>query len=215
MELLERGAQLATLREQFAKIDDSGRLVLVTGEAGAGKSALVEAFLADQGPPTEVLFGRCDDLFAPAPVRAAGRHRHGNDPARSATRSPTAISRRRSRRSSPSWPGRNRSIVVLEDLQWADEATLDLLRFVVRRLEPLPCLVVATYRDVLDGQQPAPANARVVRRARRHPHRAGTALGRVRAHARGRSSDRSRCALPRAQRRQPVLRRRSAAPRAG
>ena len=153
MELLERGAQLATLREQFAKIDDSGRLVLVTGEAGAGKSALVEAFLADQGPPTEVLFGRCDDLFAPrplGPLADIARQRPGRlrDALAEADQS-AAFEAFLSELAGP-----QPVIVALEDLQWADEATLDLLRFVVRRLEPFRCLVIATYRDLLDGSNP-------------------------------------------------------------
>ena len=45
-------------------------------------------------------------------------------------------------------------IVVLEDLQWADEATLDLLRVVGRRLDVLRCLVVATHRDDLTPDHP-------------------------------------------------------------
>jgi ATP/maltotriose-dependent transcriptional regulator MalT len=48
----------------------------------------------------------------------------------------------------------NPTVVVLEDLQWADEATLDLLRFVARRLEDLPCLVLATHRDDLAPDHP-------------------------------------------------------------
>ena len=37
--------------------------------------------------------------------------------------------------------------VVVEDIHWADEATLDLLRFLARRIGSLPVLLVATYRD--------------------------------------------------------------------
>ena len=36
---------------------------------------------------------------------------------------------------------------MLEDLHWADAATLDVLRLLVRRIDGLPVLVVATYRD--------------------------------------------------------------------
>jgi len=153
MELLERGAQLATLREQFAGIDDSGRLVLVTGEAGAGKSALVEAFLAEQRPAAEVLFGRCDDLFAPRPLgpladiarQRPGRLREALAEADQSAAFEAFLSE---------LAGPQPVIVALEDLQWADEATLDLLRFVARRLEPFRCLVIATYRDLLDGSNP-------------------------------------------------------------
>ena len=37
--------------------------------------------------------------------------------------------------------------VVVEDLHWADEATLDWLSHLSRRLSALPALVLATYRD--------------------------------------------------------------------
>lgn len=42
---------------------------------------------------------------------------------------------------------RSPAVLVLEDLRWADEATLDVLRLVARRIEALPALVLATYRD--------------------------------------------------------------------
>jgi hypothetical protein len=47
------------------------------------------------------------------------------------------------------------TIVVLEDLHWADEATLDVVRLLARRIETLPALVVATFRDdELDRSHP-------------------------------------------------------------
>src|SRR4029453_8372500 len=43
--------------------------------------------------------------------------------------------------------GRPPSVFVLEDAQWADEATLDVLRLLSRRAETVPALIVASYRD--------------------------------------------------------------------
>jgi hypothetical protein len=40
-----------------------------------------------------------------------------------------------------------RQVVVVEDAHWADEATLDLLVFLGRRLERTPALLIVTYRD--------------------------------------------------------------------
>ena len=40
-----------------------------------------------------------------------------------------------------------RTILVLEDLHWADEATLDVLRTLGRRIEAMSSLVLCTYRD--------------------------------------------------------------------
>ena len=60
------------------------------------------------------------------------------------------------------------TIVVLEDVHWADEATLDVFRLLARRVEALGALIVLTYReDELD------ADASAASRARRARHRAG------------------------------------------
>ena len=43
--------------------------------------------------------------------------------------------------------GGGAALFVLEDLHWADEATLDVFVLLARRIETVPCLLVATYRD--------------------------------------------------------------------
>jgi hypothetical protein len=45
---------------------------------------------------------------------------------------------------------RGPTVVVLEDLHWADEATLDVLRLLGRRVDAIRALVLATFRD--DGR---------------------------------------------------------------
>lgn len=154
--LLEREDHLATLVDRFEQARDAGRLVLVAGEAGSGKTALVQEFrsryLADPGRATRVLVGRCDDLFAArplGPVADIARETGG------ALASAIAAGERGAvfdaflgelgRPGSADEP----VVVVLEDLQWADEATLDLIRIVARRLDVLRCLVIATHRDDL------------------------------------------------------------------
>lgn len=68
MALLERAEQLAILVDQFRQAGDAGRLVLISGEAGAGKSSLVTEFLEQGVDRGRILVGRCDDLFAPRPL---------------------------------------------------------------------------------------------------------------------------------------------------
>src|SRR4051794_13081294 len=68
MELLERTEQLSVLDREFAQVGRAGRLVLISGEPGAGKSALVHEFVTHHVGDAEVLVGRCDDLFAPRPL---------------------------------------------------------------------------------------------------------------------------------------------------
>jgi DNA-binding CsgD family transcriptional regulator/tetratricopeptide (TPR) repeat protein/type II secretory pathway predicted ATPase ExeA len=147
--LLERSEQLATLVEQLKTVTEtmSGRLVLVGGEAGVGKTALVRRFADENGDRARTLFGACDPLFTPRPLgpfldvaqAIAGEFNElvlaGRQPHQVA-----AALMKELRAHAP-------AIVILDDLQWADEATLDVLRLLGRRMEDVPALVVITYRD--------------------------------------------------------------------
>jgi predicted ATPase len=68
--LLERQAHLAALEEQFARVAASarGQVVLISGEAGVGKTSLVRQFCAGRSAKVRVLAGACDALFTPAPL---------------------------------------------------------------------------------------------------------------------------------------------------
>jgi DNA-binding CsgD family transcriptional regulator/tetratricopeptide (TPR) repeat protein len=150
--LLERGEQLATLADRFDRAGEAGRLVVVTGEAGAGKTALVQEFVTTHAAAAgvRVLTGRCDDLFAARPLGPlADMARDSGGPLRDALAAGdqgAAFDAFLSLLSAG-----DRVVVVLEDLQWADEATLDLVRVVARRLDALSCLLVVTHRsDVAD-----------------------------------------------------------------
>jgi DNA-binding CsgD family transcriptional regulator/tetratricopeptide (TPR) repeat protein len=144
MALLEREVPLAALAEYAGEArKGAGRLVLVTGEAGVGKSALLDEFAVGRAGESWC-WGACDGLFTPRPLGAfldiAGQL-GGIDTAR-ADRDELfgALQAELAR------PGRLR-VIVIEDVHWADEATLDLLRFLARRISGLPVLLIATYRD--------------------------------------------------------------------
>jgi ATP/maltotriose-dependent transcriptional regulator MalT len=145
VQLLERASHLATLADRFGRVGERGRLVLIAGEAGSGKSALVEAFVAEYAEGSRVLVGRCDDLFAARPLGPIADLARG-------TTGPLARALAAGDQTTvfdaflDELSGAPPTIVVLEDLQWADEATLDLVRFVARRLPSLRCFVVATHR---------------------------------------------------------------------
>ena len=122
-----------------------GRLVVVRGEAGIGKTTLVNAFTA--GRSGRVLWGMCDPVVPPralAPIFDIAEQVGGE--LRSALADPDR------HRIITAFLGLLRAeggpwIVVLEDVQWADEATLELLRVVGRRTAQLRALVIATVRD--------------------------------------------------------------------
>jgi DNA-binding CsgD family transcriptional regulator/tetratricopeptide (TPR) repeat protein len=154
-ELLERSAELSRLADALDAVAGSGRgrLALVRGEAGVGKTALTRRFCEEQRL-ARVLWGACDSLFTPRPLgpfvdiaQAAGSEvAASTDGARPYEVAEALMRELR---------GKRTSLVVVEDVHWADEATLDVLRIVARRVDTLSALVVWTYRDdELDRRHP-------------------------------------------------------------
>jgi DNA-binding CsgD family transcriptional regulator/tetratricopeptide (TPR) repeat protein len=149
MELVERGAYLAALGEQLgAALAGHGRLVLVGGEAGVGKTSLVRTFAEEQETKARIVQAACDGLFTPEPlapleelVEQLGEPRLW------------AGARREVFAATLESLGSRATIVVVEDVHWADEATLDLLRYLGRRLDGTTTLLIATYRDDEIGAQ--------------------------------------------------------------
>ncbi|MEQ1786164.1 MAG: AAA family ATPase [Acidimicrobiales bacterium] len=154
MVLLERDEQVAAILDGYLQVDRGGQLVVISGEAGTGKSALVQALIDEHLDAPRVLVGRCDDLFAPqplGPVADIARANPGPLADALASGDPSSVfGAFLAEVATPPHP----SVVVLEDLQWADEATLDLLCFVARRLAEVPCLVLVTHRDDLAPEHP-------------------------------------------------------------
>jgi DNA-binding CsgD family transcriptional regulator/tetratricopeptide (TPR) repeat protein len=147
MQLLERGAALAALAgyAREARHGD-GRLVLVAGEAGIGKSALVEQLRNDL-PDARWSWGFCDGLFIPRPLGPlfdmAGQL--GGELGELCRAGAAREELFRALLAQVSQPGMLK-VLVVEDVHWADEATVDLLRFLGRRLWDVPVLLIATYR---------------------------------------------------------------------
>jgi DNA-binding CsgD family transcriptional regulator/tetratricopeptide (TPR) repeat protein len=148
MDLLEREPFLGTLAEYAADArQGDGRLVLVSGESGIGKTALVEAF-HDQAGGDRWLWGSCDGLLTPRPLgplfdiaaQAGGDLAGLCDQGAPRDRLFAATLAELDRPD-------GLTVVVLEDLHWADEATIDLLSFLGRRVARLRALVLATFRD--------------------------------------------------------------------
>ncbi|WP_030485920.1 ATP-binding protein [Nocardioides aequoreus] len=151
-QLLERERELeALLAATRAGASGAGAVVLLHGEAGIGKSTLVEELrlrVEDDVVPGRVLVGHCDDLATPrllGPLRdlvpvvgaALAVALRGDDRDRQLAALVEELC----------WPG-HPTVLVVEDAHWVDEATLDVLRVLVRRLEGLPAVLVLTYREV-------------------------------------------------------------------
>jgi DNA-binding CsgD family transcriptional regulator/tetratricopeptide (TPR) repeat protein len=148
-QLLERTTEVSRLHECAAEVAATreGRVALIFGEAGIGKTSLLREFRSTLPARFTVLVGACDPLFTPRPlgplmepanemggelaVRVEGEARpyEVTDALLAGLR------------------GCAPSILVLEDLHWADEATLDVVRLLARRVESAATLVVLSFRD--------------------------------------------------------------------
>jgi DNA-binding CsgD family transcriptional regulator/tetratricopeptide (TPR) repeat protein len=147
--LLERQPQLDELTRLARDAGGSGgKIAFISGEAGGGKSVLVEEFVRQAAPTTSVFWGHSDALQTSrvlGPVNEifiGATLPSGMPPVVDLPRE--QLFSRLLERLSPPHP---LSIVILEDLHWADEATLDFVRFLGRRVQRTRCLLIATYRD--------------------------------------------------------------------
>lgn len=147
MQLLERDTHLAVLSDCLADVKaGSGRLALVSGEAGIGKTTLVAAFANRQRERMRVLWGICDALFTPrplGPLHDIAAQLGGSLPDRLAGSSDRTAIFSTVFSALQVQP----TILVVEDVHWADESTLDLLRYLGRRIAQTATLLVVTYRD--------------------------------------------------------------------
>jgi DNA-binding CsgD family transcriptional regulator len=152
--LLEREPALTALRQalEAARAGD-GRCVCLVGEAGIGKTRLLDAFVAQAPGAVQWLRAACDPLHTPRPlgplIDIAPRLPPALGDAVHAARThnglfPDLLDWLRRTTPTPVW--------LLDDLQWADEATLDAVRYLGRRLAGLPTLLVLAWRD--DGAGP-------------------------------------------------------------
>lgn len=155
--ILEREHELDRLASAAREAaDGAGSVVLVHGEAGIGKSSLVRVMPGVLPAASRVLVGECDDLATRRPL---GPFRDlvggvGAELARALTAGgdrPRVYDALRAELTAAPHP----AVLVVEDVHWADEASLDALRFLVHRVERLPAVLVLTYRDdELDRRHP-------------------------------------------------------------
>ncbi len=167
--LLEREATLAALSRAVTEAAAGrGSVVLVTGEAGIGKTSLVRAFAREaRRARADPARRRCDDLMAPrtlGPLRDAALGADGPLAAALADDEPvddvfTALLEELA--------AEPPTVLVVEDVHWADDATLDVLGYAARRIERGRRLLVLTFRD--DEVDPRPSAPAPARRARGLP----------------------------------------------
>ncbi|MFO7777724.1 MAG: LuxR C-terminal-related transcriptional regulator [Nitriliruptoraceae bacterium] len=147
-ELLEREGALRSLT---AVLDDAehghGAVVVISGEPGIGKTALVTRFASEVDERARLLLGICDDLTTPRPLGPfrdiadqlpepiSSQLSNGVTPGEFAT----LLVRELRHAGAP-------SILVIEDVHWVDQATIDVLTVIGRRAAELPVVLVLTLR---------------------------------------------------------------------
>ena len=149
VELLERTSELSQLHQCATEAADtrSGRVALLFGEAGIGKTALLRRFRSTLPRRFTVLWGACDPLFTPRPLGPllGPAEQLGGELAAlvAGEASPHDVAGALL----AGLRGCAPSVLVLDDLQWCDEATLDVVRLLARRLESAGTLVLLSFRD--------------------------------------------------------------------
>lgn len=149
MRLLEREHELESLNAWLeSAAAGQGCVALVMGEAGIGKTTLLRQFTQARETSARVLWGGCEALFTPhplAPLYDIARQMGGGFP--------TAIAAASDRHDLFNLTidhlagAKGPTIVIIEDAHWADEATLDLIKFLGRRLQRLSVMLIISYRD--------------------------------------------------------------------
>jgi DNA-binding CsgD family transcriptional regulator/tetratricopeptide (TPR) repeat protein len=149
MKLLDRTSQIQALSSALSQVrarEGQGQIALVYGEAGIGKTSLVEHFINENKKSWRILQGACDSLFTPRPLgplyditlQTQGQLLSLLDHESKRTAIFTACLHELQKQA---------TILVIEDIHWADEATLDLLKYLGRRIRQTASLMVLTYRD--------------------------------------------------------------------
>jgi len=149
MELVEREEFLAALNNHLEIVPGGeGHTVFLSGTSGIGKTSLIKFFCKDLHNNYNIYTGTCDALFTPRPlaplydIASQIRNDFWQDTANMSDRA-LLFARFYHELGNQTKP----TVIVFEDIHWADEATLDFIKFFARRITQLRCLFILSYRD--------------------------------------------------------------------
>ncbi|HST48046.1 ATP-binding protein [Jatrophihabitans sp.] len=151
--LVERDHLLGTLTALVAQAAAGhGGMVFLGGEAGVGKTSLALALADAAGDRLTVRRGGCDNVTT---ADALGPLIDAVPELSTVIEDEAELNRLRLFRRLRAVLGGTPTLLLLEDVHWADEATLEILRYLGRRIEGMPLLVLATFRsDEVVGSHP-------------------------------------------------------------
>jgi len=135
-------------------IEGEGHCILLSGEAGIGKTSLIKSFYKEKKDNCKIYQGTCDALFTPRPLAPIydiiwqiqkdtnENELHNVDKSLLFNQLFNGLEQQR-----------KPVIIIIEDIHWADEATLDFIKFFARRIGRIHCLFILSYRDneILDN----------------------------------------------------------------
>jgi len=145
-DLVEREATLGALRQCLFGAAQRGHVALVAGEAGIGKTSALRAMAVEHAARGPVWWGACDALETPhplAPLLDIARENRTRFASALGGPRPALFEAVLDELRLAAEP----VLVVIEDAHWADDATLDLLKFIGRRIEFTKAVLAVSYRD--------------------------------------------------------------------
>jgi predicted ATPase len=149
MELIERDDFLNLLQTKFESVSNGeGHCILLCGEAGIGKTSLLKNFCREHKGKGKIYQGICDALFTPRPLAPVydiiwQMHRDSGEDSFDMTDRAALFGYILHKLEEQE----GTTLVILEDIHCADEATFDFIKFLARRIGRLSCLFIVTYRD--------------------------------------------------------------------
>ncbi len=154
MKLLEREKNIQVLENSFDNLSSGvGCVIAISGEAGIGKTSLVESFTENIKNKANVFWGACDSLYTPRPLGPL------YDISLQMKNGLLILLDNKSPREiiftkffEELQKGELSNIVIIEDAHWADESTLDFIKFLGRRVNRTCSLFIITFRN--DGISP-------------------------------------------------------------
>jgi DNA-binding CsgD family transcriptional regulator/tetratricopeptide (TPR) repeat protein len=155
--LIERADELRALNSALrGAMEGHGRIVILSGEAGIGKTALLREFASNAPARAKFCWGGCEALFTPRPLGPLQDMAQMIDP-------DIAVLLEQSAAQDRIFPALLGALqksplchaLIFEDVHWADNATLDLIKYLGRRVAILRTLIVLTLRsDELGADHP-------------------------------------------------------------
>lgn len=145
--LLEREQAISIFRSLVTGAESAGKLVCVSGEAGIGKTAFFE-HLRSALPNCQFYWSGCDALLTPRPLLPIFELISDIDASLLSTaQSSSMVTAVSATLFHALEKLDNNAVLVVEDVHWADNATLDVLKYITRRISFLPCLLCISFRD--------------------------------------------------------------------